>query len=210
MADEADFEAAGKRILLGLHRAGQGFAHGGGSIVDLFTGGQLGAAKSIDEFTAGVGLAYAELDALPEDSPEARYIRTSRAIDRVRTQKVAEQADRDLRSMSEPGTPYGPPSEAADASRDASANRPAASEVRPVDERLAAAQETARREREAARAYAPPALEQNPRSAQIRTSRNLPKPPPSPPSPPRPPSSGNVDLNEALQLFAKFSGGTRS
>ena len=38
MADEKDFEAAGKRILLGLHRAGRTFAHGGGAIVDAFTG----------------------------------------------------------------------------------------------------------------------------------------------------------------------------
>lgn len=210
MADEADFEAAGKRILLGLHRAGQGFAHGGGSIVDLFTGGQLGAAKNIDEFTTGVGLAYAELDALPEDSPEARYVRTSRAIDRVRTQKVTEQADRDLRSMSDGSATYGPPSETPNAPTDSPGSRPVPSEVKPVDERLAAAQEAARMEREAARAYAAPALEPNPRPAPIRTSRNLPKPPPSPPSPPRPPSSGNVDLNEALQLFAQFTGGTRS
>lgn len=208
MADEADFEAAGKRLLLGLHRAGQGFAHGGGSIVDLFTGGQLGAAKSIDEFTAGVGLAYAELDALPEDSPEARYVRTSRAIDRVRTQKVTEQADRDLRSMSDPTAAYGPPSGTPAATTDVSSNGPAAPEA--MDERQAEALETARREREAARAYTAPALEQDRRPAPIRTSRNLPKPPPSPPSPPRPPSSGNVDINGAVQLFATFSGGTRS
>lgn len=74
MPEERDFQDAGKRILQGLHGAGRIVARGGGSVLDAFTGGQFNFDDAIDTFTEGVGLAYAELDALPADSPEARYI----------------------------------------------------------------------------------------------------------------------------------------
>src|SRR5215216_6306021 len=74
MASEDQYERAGKRLLLGLHRAGQSFAHVAGGMVDLMTANQLHAAQGIDQFTSQVGVAYAELDALPSDSTEAQYV----------------------------------------------------------------------------------------------------------------------------------------
>lgn len=100
MPDSSDYEQAGKRILLGLHRAGQTFAHGGGKIIDLMTFGQLNAAEGIDEFTDQVGLAYADLGALPDDSPEAKYVKTEKAV-RLAEQRQTEAKDAADRAASD-------------------------------------------------------------------------------------------------------------
>lgn len=79
MPSEEDFKTAGKHIFLGLHRAGQSFAHLGGGLIDAMTGGKGNVAAGIDQATDQVGIAYAELGALPEDSPEGRYVASERA-----------------------------------------------------------------------------------------------------------------------------------
>lgn len=187
MADEKDFEAAGKRILLGLHRAGRTFAHGGGAIVDAFTGGQLGAAKGIDQFTSEVGLAYAELDALPEDSEEARYIREVRAVDRAAARQGVQEADRNLAQM---GMPSAMPTGIA------------ASELAEL-----AALARQREMREAQRIQSRPAQSAAMPRRLLSQSQNpdLPRPPPQP-TPPKPPP-GQVDLGGAVALFQQAVGG---
>jgi len=176
VADEKDFEAAGKRILLGLHRAGQTFAHGGGAIIDAFTMGQLGAAKGIDQFTSEVGLAYAELDALPEDSPEARYIREVRAVDRASSRRVVQEADRNLAQISTSGAiPTG-----------------------VAAKELAELAELHRQQQLRMQAQAPRRL------AGYSPSPDLPRPP-TPPNPPKPPS-GQVDLGQTLAMFQQVIG----
>lgn len=99
MADSQDFERAGKQLLLGLHRAGQTFAHGGGKIIDVLTLGQLGAAEAIDQFTDSVGLAYAELDALPEDAPERKAVVAQREAEARAEQEQAEAAEARSRAL---------------------------------------------------------------------------------------------------------------
>lgn len=101
MADSTDFERAGKHLLLGLHRAGQTFAHAGGKLLDVLSFGQLDAADAIDQFTDSVGLAYAALDALPEDSPERQAVVAQREAEEQEERERAETAEARSRALYE-------------------------------------------------------------------------------------------------------------
>ena len=70
-------ESAGKRLLAGLHGGGKIVARGAGTLVDGMTGGSLHVSEAIGTFADGVGLAYAEMGALPDDSPEVAAIRAT-------------------------------------------------------------------------------------------------------------------------------------
>lgn len=113
MATDDELERGGKRILLGLHRAGSTFAHGGGALIDSMTGGQLQAAKAFDQLTENVGLAYAEVGALPTDSPEARYIAIVRQAEQKANEAQAAQQEKRIeegrRLLAALGAPAAPP-----------------------------------------------------------------------------------------------------
>ena len=149
--------------------------------------GQLGAAKGIDQFTSEVGLAYAELDALPEDSEEARYIREVRAVDRAAARQRVQEADRNLAQM---GMPSAMPTGIA------------ASELAEL-----AALARQREMREAQRIQSRPARSAAMPRRLLSQSQNpdLPRPPPQP----RLQASGAGGPGRAVALFQQAVGADR-
>lgn len=137
----ADWDAAGKRLLQGLHGAGETIAGASGKALDGITGNQFGIGKGIDKFTGAVGLAYAEADLLPPDAPESQYVRAERQAEERRQMnranyrfRLPEQGDirvRPLRASEAMGLPQmSEDEEPAGAAADRSDMRATPSQVR--------------------------------------------------------------------------------